>query len=200
MGILGYGAIGRQCARIAQAMGVDVLAYTSRERPTPESKKDQSYCLPGTGDPDGSIPSAWYFGTSKEAVNDFLAQDLDVLVMALPTTSFTRHILDSPQFEILSKKKTFIINVGRGLHINQDALISALESGKIKGAALDVADPEPLPKEHPLWKAPNCFLTPHVSWQTSLYFTRVMSVLETNLDRLSRGERLINQIDKALNY
>ena len=56
MGILGYGAIGRQCARVAKAMGMDIIAYTSRQRPTPESKRDDSYCVPGTGDPEGPPP------------------------------------------------------------------------------------------------------------------------------------------------
>ena len=200
MGILGYGAIGRQCARLAQALGMDVVAYTARERPTAESRKDDSYCVPGTGDPEGLIPSAWYHGASREAINNFLAQDLDVLVMALPLTESTRQIIDTEQLEIMSKKRTFIINVGRGPHINTEALISALDSGKVRGAALDVTDPEPLPSEHPLWKALNVFITPHVSWQTPNYFIRLMDVLEKNLERLSRGEKLFNEIDKSLHY
>lgn len=200
MGILGYGAIGRQVAKLAQAMGMEVYVYTSRDRPTAESKRDASYCVPGTGDPDGLIPSAWFHGTSREAVNSFLAQDLDVLFMALPLTSQTRQILSSDQFAILSKRKTFVINVGRGAHIDTPALISALEKCDIKGAALDVTDPEPLPPEHPLWKASNVFITPHVSWQTPNYFTRVMDILEQNLERLSNGQKLINEIDKDLNY
>ena len=201
MGILGYGAIGRQCARQAKALGMDVIAFTARERRTEESKWDESYIVPGVeGDPYGVFPSAWFHGTSKEAVNEFLAEDLDVLVMALPLTSSTKRIIDEEQFEVMSKKKTFMINVGRGPHINTDALVSALEAGKIRGAALDVTDPEPLPPEHPLWKAPNVFITPHVSWQTQHYFTRVMDIVEQNLDRLSRGQKLLNQIDKTLNY
>lgn len=200
MGILGYGAIGRQCARLAKAMGMDVNAFTARARPTAESRKDDSYCIPGTGDPEGVLPSAWYHGTSKEAVNDFLSQGLDVLVMCLPLTPSTRNIVDKEQFEIMSRRKTFVINVGRGPHINTSALISALENGEISGAALDVTDPEPLPPEHPLWMAPNVFITPHVSWQTQHYFTRVMDIFEQNLGRLSRGEKLLNQIDKTLNY
>ena len=201
MGILGYGAIGRQCARVAKAMGMDIIAYTSRQRPTPESKRDDSYCVPGTGDPEGLLPSAWYHGSSKEALNTFLAQDLDVLVMCLPLTSSTVNILSAEQFSILSAKRTFVINVGRGKHIDQEALISALEEGKIRGAALDVTEPEPLPADHALWKAPNIIITPHISWQTPHYFTRVMVILEQNLERLEKGEeKLVNQIDKELNY
>jgi hypothetical protein len=75
MGILGYGAIGRQCARLGQALGMEVYAYTRSEKATPESRQDDSYCVPKTGDPDGLIPTKWFHGGSKEAVNEFLAQD-----------------------------------------------------------------------------------------------------------------------------
>lgn len=201
MGILGYGAIGRQVARLATAMGMEIYAFTARERSTPETRKDDSYRVPGTeGDPDGVLPVAWFHGTSKEAVDEFLAQGIDVLVMCLPLTDYTRNIIDEKEFDIMSERKTFVINVGRGPHINSQALISALEIGRIRGAAVDVAEKEPLPQDHPLWKAPNLLITPHVSWQTPYYFTRVMEILEHNLDRLSRGEKLMNQIDKKLNY
>lgn len=201
MGILGYGAIGRQVARLAKTIGMEIYAFTARERNTPESRKDDSYRVPGTeGDPNGVPPSKWFHGTSKEAINEFLAQGLDVLVMCLPLTDYTRGVIGEEQFEIMFKKKTFVINIGRGAHIKTEALISALEAGKIRGAALDVTEPEPLPPEHPLWKAPNVFITPHVSWQTPHYFARVMDILEQNLDRLSRGEKLMNLIDKKLNY
>ncbi|KAI8167004.1 D-2-hydroxyacid dehydrogenase [Colletotrichum sp. SAR 10_70] len=161
MGILGYGAIGRQCGKIAQAMGMEVYAFTRSEKATPESRKDDSYVVPGTGDPDGLVPSKWFHGASKEAVNNFLAQDLDLLVIGMPLTSETTGLIGKEQFEILSKKKTFVSNIARGHLIQTDALIEALETGKIRAAALDVTDPEPLPKDHPLWKAPNVFITPH---------------------------------------
>lgn len=201
MGILGYGAIGRQVARLATAMGMEVYAFTARERSTPESRRDDSYRVLGTqGDPDGVLPAAWFQGTSKDAVDDFLAQGIDVLVMCLPLTDYTVNIIDEREFSIMSEKKTFVINVGRGAHINTRALMSALQTGKIRGAAIDVTDPEPLPKDHPLWSAPNLTITPHVSWHTPHYFTRVMDILEQNLDRLSRGEKLMNLIDKKLSY
>ena len=207
MGILGYGAIGRQVGRLAKALGMEVFAFTARERRTREERRDDSYSVPvpGSGDvlgdPEGVVPSKWFHGTTTEAVNEFLAQDLDVLVLAMPLTASNRGILDAEQFEILAKKKTFVVNVGRGQHIVTDALVRALETGQIRGAALDVTDPEPLPKDHPLWKAPNVFITPHVSWQSPHYFTRVMNIVEKNLERLSQGKRpLINEIDKGLNY
>ena len=81
-------------------------------------------------------------------------------LVSLPLTDSTRRILSYKQFEILSKKKTFVCNIARGGHVDQEALIQALESGQIRGAASDVADPEPLPSNHPLWKAPRLLITP----------------------------------------
>ncbi|KAL2015442.1 hypothetical protein VTK56DRAFT_5497 [Thermocarpiscus australiensis] len=200
MGILGYGAIGRQCARLAQALGMEVYAFTRSKRSTPESRVDDSYCIPGTGDPNGIIPAKWFHGSSAEAVNDFLAQDLDVLVLSLPLTSATKHILGREQFDILSKKKTFVSNIARGEHIDTDALLEALRDGKIRGAAIDVTNPEPLPDGHPLFTAPNLFITPHVSWQTPQFFDRITDFIEKNLDRLSSGLPLANVMDREHHY
>ncbi|KAI2623058.1 hypothetical protein GGS26DRAFT_237178 [Hypomontagnella submonticulosa] len=200
IGILGYGAIGRQCARLANALGMEVYAYTRGERATPASRKDDSYCVPGTGDPDGVLPTKWFHGTTRADVNNFLAQGLDLLVVSLPLTAETRHILSHEQFEILEKKKTFVANIARGGHIDQDALIKALETGLIRGAALDVTDPEPLPADHPLWRAPNVFITPHVSWMTDTLWNRLLDVLELNLEKLATGQPLINVVNRKLHY
>ncbi|KAI1142068.1 D-isomer specific 2-hydroxyacid dehydrogenase [Hypoxylon sp. FL0543] len=200
VGILGYGAIGRQTARLASALGMEVYAYTRTERPTPASRVDDSYCVPGTGDPGGLLPAKWFHGTAREDVNNFLAQDLDLLVISLPLTSETRHIISAEQFEILGKKKSFIANIARGGHIDQDALIKALETGQIRGAALDVTDPEPLPADHALWKAPNLLITPHVSWKTDSLWDRLLDVLELNLEKLATGQPLINVVNRQLHY
>ncbi|KAI2466339.1 hypothetical protein F4781DRAFT_434500 [Annulohypoxylon bovei var. microspora] len=200
IGILGYGTIGRQCARLATALGMEVYAYTRGERATSESRKDDSYCVPGTGDPDGLLPARWFHGAAKEDVNNFLGQDLDLLVVSLPLTSETRHILSYDQFEILSKKKTFIANIARGGHVNQEALIKALETDQIRGAALDVTDPEPLPSDHPLWKAPNLLITPHISWKTDALWGRLLDILVLNLEKLATGKPLINVVNRQLHY
>ncbi|KAL2179616.1 uncharacterized protein P884DRAFT_283489 [Thermothelomyces heterothallicus CBS 202.75] len=188
MGVLGYGAIGRQVAKIAY------------EKPTAESRKDDSYCVPGTGDPDGLVPAKWFHGSSKEELNEFLAQDLDILVLSLPLTGATTRILGREQFDILSKKRTFVSNISRGKHIDTDALLDALREGKIRGAALDVTDPEPLPDGHPLFSAPNVFVTPHISWQTPHLFPRVVNILEKNLENLATGKPLINVVNRRYNY
>lgn len=179
---------------------MEVFAYTRSERSTPERRKDDSYCVPGTGDPDGVLPARWFHGSSRDDVDHFLGQDLDILVLSLPLTTETKGVLSCRQFEILSKKKTFVSNVARGAHIDQEALIDALETGKIRGAALDVTNPEPLPADHPLWKAPNLLITSHKSWQSQSLSTRILHVLETNLDRLSTGRPLINVMNRELHY
>ncbi|KAK4140748.1 uncharacterized protein C8A04DRAFT_14655 [Dichotomopilus funicola] len=200
MGILGYGAIGRHAARLGQALGMEVYAHTRSEKATPESRKDDSYCVAGTGDPDGLIPTKWFHGSSKTAVNDFLSQDLDLLVLSLPLTKESHHILSAEQFEILSKKKTFVANIARGQHIDTDALLVALREGKIRGAALDVTDPEPLPEGHELFTAPNVFITPHISWQSAHLGDRLQKIVSTNLEKLGKGEALINLMNREHHY
>ncbi|KAH7311315.1 D-isomer specific 2-hydroxyacid dehydrogenase [Stachybotrys elegans] len=198
MGILGYGAIGRQCAKLGQALGMEIFAYTRTEKATPASRRDNGYNIPGTGDPEGVIPAKWFHGTSKETINDFLSQGFDILVLCLPLTSETRNLLSAEQFALLSRKKTFVSNVSRGPLIDQKALIDALTSGQIRGAALDVADPEPLPADHPLWKAPNLLITPHVSWKSVEYWTRLLDLFGKNLERMTEGKPLLNSINRKL--
>lgn len=202
MGILGYGAIGRQVARVASALGMEIYAYTRRPKDTPESRKDDSYHVPGTGDPDGVIPTKWFSGASRSDIDNFLAQDLDILVVSLPLTESTKKIIGPKQFDILARKKTFLSNIARGQHVDTEALVEALRQDKIRGAALDVTDPEPLPENHPLLKEfpGKCFVTPHVSWQTPYYFERVKAILEENLERMRKGERMVNVMDRESGY
>ena len=207
-GVLGYGSIGRQTARVAQAMGMDVIAYTASERKTPESKKDKGFIVPGTGDPDGTIPSAWYSGLDKASLHNFLAQDIDHLLVSVPLTKETTHFLAAPEFEILGRnKKAFVTNISRGSIIQQDDLIAALKKGAdekqeggLRGAALDVTDPEPLPEDSELWDAPNCIITPHISGLGIAYTDRAFQVLEVNLEKREKGEKLINVVNRERGY
>lgn len=176
LGVLGYGAIGRQAARAADALGFNVVAYTATPKKTPESKKDGGYIVPRTGDPDGSIPSAWYSGLDKASLHEFLAQDIDVLLVSVPLTPETTHFLAKKEFEILGRKNAFIVNVSRGKVLEQTDLIEALRKyfesggtgaattgiGGLRGAALDVTDPEPLPADSELWDVENVVVTPHI--------------------------------------
>ena len=208
---------------------MDVIAYTARPRTTPESKHDTGFIVPHTGDPEGKIPSAWYSGTDKRDLHHFLAQDIDHLLVSVPLTKETTHLLGEEEFKILSKRNAFVTNISRGPIIDQPALISALKAfddytspmadggGEfsvapeadlkadtsipgIRGAALDVTDPEPLPKDDPLWVAPNCTITPHISGLGSAYVDRCFQVFEVNLDRREKGERLINVVDRERGY
>ncbi|PSR83339.1 hypothetical protein BD289DRAFT_501238 [Coniella lustricola] len=200
VGILGYGSIGRQTARVAKAMGMDVYAYTLHERKTPESKRDTSYAPPGLGDPDGSLPSKWFYGDSTRELHAFLGSGLDLLIVAMPLTPKTTGLIGKAEFEVLKANKTFVTNIARGPIIKTDDLIEALDHGLIRGAALDVTDPEPLPDGHPLWFAKNVIITPHISAASTSYFDRLWEIVKLNLRNLSRGKDLLNQVNRTEGY
>ncbi|KAI9755694.1 MAG: Transcription factor spt8 [Chaenotheca gracillima] len=205
LGVLGYGSIGRQVARVGKAMGMDIIAYTASPRDTPESKHDKGFIVPGTGDPDGSIPSAWYSGLDKASLHHFLKQDIDVLLISVPLTNETTHFLGREEFEILGQnRQAFISNISRGQIVNQDEMIAALkrkpEDGGLRGAALDVTDPEPLPEDSELWDLSNVIVTPHISGSGSAYVDRAFQVLDLNITRLEKGEELINTVNRKRGY
>jgi len=129
------------------------------------------------------------------------ADSVDVLVLCVPGTSESKGLLSRERIAMLPEK-TYIINVGRGITIDQDSLIEALNSGKIAGAALDVVYPEPLPPEHPLWTAKNTIITPHISGDMGLQYTidKTIEFFCENLKRYSNGERLINIADIKKGY
>ncbi|KAF2093109.1 hypothetical protein NA57DRAFT_49139 [Rhizodiscina lignyota] len=207
MGILGYGSIGRHIAQAAQGFGMDVIAFTGSEKRTPESRRDTTYFEPGSGDPDGLIPSAWYSGLDKASLHNFLEQDIDVLVVTVPATPQTRKMLGDAEFRILAQKRqAFVSNIGRGEVIDQDALIRYLKNspgsveGSLRGAALDVTNPEPLPDNHELWQLPNVTITPHVSGAATGYIRRSVDILGINIGRLQRGETLLNVVNRGRGY
>ncbi|KAL1961008.1 hypothetical protein VTO42DRAFT_4896 [Malbranchea cinnamomea] len=216
VGILGYGSIGRQVARVAVAMGMTVHAYTLSPRPTPASRRDTGYVVPGTGDPDGTLPTSWHHGRSRADLHAFLAQGLDYLLVSLPLTPQTTRLLGADEFAILApsqararsdddsssrtRRGPFITNVSRGQILDQDALIASLRAGELAGAALDVTDPEPLPPEHPLWDAPNVHIAPHVSAFGEEYLARALDVLRENLARMDKGEDLVNAYQRGRGY
>lgn len=213
IGILGYGAVGRQVASVAKAMGMEVLAYTASSRDSHESKRYEGYGVPNIGDPEGKIPSQWYDGADVESLHKFLAQGMDYLLVSLPLTKKTRNLLGQEEFDILSQRNTFVINISRGEILEQDSLIKALQTYNddssnspgqghrgLMGAALDVTVPEPLPKDHPLWNAPNCTISPHISGISREYGSHAFQILETNLQRIAEGKKLLNQIDRETGY
>jgi phosphoglycerate dehydrogenase-like enzyme len=190
-------------ARVCKALGLDVIAYTASPRTTPESKKDRGYIVPNTGDADGTLPSEWYSGVDKASLHRFLSQDIDVLLVAVPLTDQTRHFLGKEEFEILGRKNAFVINIARGGIIVQDDLIAALKKkeGGLRGAALDVTDPEPLEPENELWDLDNVAITPHISSSSgAAYVERSFQVLERNLSNLEDGRPLINVVNRKRGY
>ncbi|KAF3390780.1 hypothetical protein DPV78_011101 [Talaromyces pinophilus] len=221
--ILGYGSIGRSIGRIASSLGAKVYAYTASAKPTPESRRDKGYIVPGTGDPDGSLPVAWHHGTTKAELRQFLRDTKpDHVVISLPLTAATHHLFDREEFEVWSDalsslstsspsegaegddkfppRKGFLTNISRGKIVNTEALITALNTHQIRGAALDVTDPEPLPADHPLWDADNVQISPHISWSGQEIFVRALDVLLLNLERLEKGEELVNQFQRRRGY
>lgn len=186
-------------------MGMDVVAYTASPRTTPESKRDTGYIVPGTGDPDGSLPTAWYSGLEKASLRDFLSQDIDVLVISVPLTKETLHFLGDAEFKILGRKKNaFIVNISRGRIIEQSSLVKycklSLEEGGLRGAALDVTEPEPLTTEDEIWDVDNIAITPHISGLSVAYEERSFQILDLNLENFEAGRGLINVVKRERGY
>jgi len=170
--ILGAGEIGGRVARMLA--GFDVEVTTVRRRPAP-----------------GSIgPDAW-----RARLGDY-----DWVIIAVPATPETVGLIGADEMAAM-KSTAALINVARGSVIDQDALIAALETGRLGGAFLDVCTPEPLPPGHPLWRAPNAHVTMHLSGRAQdKMFARAVDRFLANLDRWHRGEPVAPQVDLAAGY
>jgi len=191
MGVVGYGSIGRQIARLANALGMTVLACKRR----PDERRDDSYLLPGTGDPEGRIPKAWF---SQSELREMLGQS-DIAVLALPDVPTTQQLIGKAELAALPPH-AYLVNVSRGAVVDEPVLIESLRAGAIAGAALDVFAEEPLPATSPFWKMPNVLVMPHIASWTDMQATRATEVLIENLCRDLAGEPLLNLIDKKLMY
>lgn len=187
VGIWGYGGIGRETARLAKALGMRVHVLTR------SGKKSRADCtaLPGTGDPDGSLPDR-YFNDAERAA--FLG-GLDFLVVAMPLTTATEGLVGEAELKALPKG-AFLLNPARGPIIRQEALLAALRDGHLGGAALDTHYHYPMPADHPLWRFPNVIMTPHISGTTfSPNFQRgLLDIFLRNAARYVAGEPLLNVI------
>ena len=126
---------------------------------------------------------------------------VDVVVMCVPDTPMTHGLLSAQRIAALPET-AFVVNVGRGVTVDQDALVKALNEGKIAGAALDVAVPEPLPEDHPLWTAKNCIITPHSSGDMGLQYSVdvTVEIFCENLRRYAEGAELVNVVDCDAGY
>ena len=132
---------------------------------------------------------------------DELLPEMDVVALSLPGTSEVSGMFDERRLRLM-KKTAIILNVGRGNSIVTNDLVKVLEDGHLKAACLDVMDPEPLPKDHPLWTAPRTYLTPHISggYRAGVNYERVMKVAVKNLDLVVHGQPPIHSVDRALGY
>jgi phosphoglycerate dehydrogenase-like enzyme len=191
IGIVGYGSIGRQVARLARAFGMSVLAI-KRDAKDPA---DSNYVLPNVGDPEGNLPDRIY---PPQAIRSFLSE-CDYVVLAVPLTEETHHLIDAEKLKAM-KENSLLVNVARGAVVDEKALIKALNEGWIAGAVLDVFEEEPLPEDSPLWKTPNLTISPHVSGLTPHYHERAAGIFAENLRRYVAGQPLANLVERERGY
>ena len=178
LGLIGLGSIGRAVARMAAALGMKVIAvreHADREKPVEVA---------------AIFPPA--------ALDDLLGQS-DYVVMAAPLTSSTRGMMNADRLRAM-KPEACLINVGRGLQVDEKALVEALRQRKIAGAALDVFAQEPLPADSPLWGLDNLLITPHTGSLTEKLWERHYALFSDNLRRYLAGEPLLFMVDKRKGY
>jgi phosphoglycerate dehydrogenase-like enzyme len=179
LGIVGYGGIGSTAAELARPFGVRIAAL--RRRPElfqQDALVDQSF--------------------APAQLNDLMAAS-DYVLLAAPLTDDTRGMVGAAQIAAM-KPTGVLINVGRGAVVDEPALIEALESGKIRGAALDVFTTEPLPAGHPFYKMENVLLSPHTADHVQDFIHLAVEVFLENLRRFRADEPLLNLVDKHAGY
>ena len=170
--IVGYGTIGRMIGDRLAAFGVEVTGVTRSGR-------------------EGTItPDQW-----RERLGDY-----DWVILAAPSTGETKAMIGASELAAM-KRTAWLVNIARGDMIDDDALIAALKAGQIGGAFLDPTSPEPLPPEHPLWKAPNCIITMHLSGRSQTrMFERAGALFLRNLAAFMNGRAMENVADLAAGY
>jgi phosphoglycerate dehydrogenase-like enzyme len=191
LGVVGYGSIGRHVARIAKlGFGMRVLALSRSG-----AHADRGWHEPGTGDPDGAFPDAWF---TRDQLRDLLAQS-DFVLLGTPLTLETHHLIGEAELRAM-KASAYLVNIARGGVVDEPALIRALKENWIAGAGLDVFEQEPLPSDSELWRLPNALLAPHVSSATPHYDDRAVALFADNLRRYLRGDELFNLVNREQGY
>lgn len=175
--LIGVGAIGARTAQVANALGMRVLGV----------RRDPTQAVTGV---------ETMYGT--DALPHLLPQ-ADFVVLTVPLTHETKHMISTAELQAM-KSDAYIINIGRGGTIDEDALIVALEEGWIAGAGLDVVEQEPLAAASPLWGMENVIITAHYAGATPNYIERVVPLFLDNLQRYLAGVPLRNVVDKQLGY
>ena len=179
LGIVGYGGIGRESARLARAVGMQVHAIRRQ---------------PAASDTDPNLDRLFPLSELRQMLSG-----CDYVLVATPLTSETRGMIGEDELAAM-KPSAVLINVGRGPVVVEPALIAALEQGRIKGAALDVFDTEPLPPGHPFYRLPNVLLSPHSADHTVGWFDLGMHKFIENFERFRQGQPLENMVDKRAGY
>jgi len=179
MGVIGYGEIGRAAARRGKALGMKILAM--RRNPAKSE---------GDGVADTLYP--------PEQMGDMIAES-EVVVVAAPLTPQTRGLVNEAAIGRM-KSTAILINVGRGPVIHEPSLIQALQQNRIRGAALDVFEQEPLPTGHPFWTLRNVLLSPHCADHTADWLHIAVEFFVSNFHRFLAGEPLLNVVDKRAGY
>jgi phosphoglycerate dehydrogenase-like enzyme len=175
--VVGLGGIGTEVARRAHSLGMKVIATRNSSKTGPEYVS--------------------YVGLPDELPT--LIGQADVVVSSLPLIPATTNLFDAKMFARM-KKNAFFINVGRGGSVVTDDLVAALNSGTIAGAGLDVTEPEPLPKDHPLWKAKNIIISPHMSALSDLGQSARIAILREQVRRFAAGDKLLSVVDFKKGY
>lgn len=177
LGIVGFGGIGRELAARAVALGMRVVAHKR---------------TPADGPPGVEVR------TGNEGLREVLGRS-DFLVLAVPETERTRGLIGAAELAAMPPGAV-LVNVARGGVLDEDALLVALQAGRLRAAALDVFRQEPLSPDSPLWHCPNVLITPHVSATSRGFWRRQTDLIVTNLHRYLHGEPLLNQVDKQAGY
>jgi phosphoglycerate dehydrogenase-like enzyme len=170
--VIGLGSIGQAVVQRLQGFEVDTIGvrYT-----------------PSKGGPTDEV-----VGFDEAAIHDALARS-EYVVVACPLNDMTRGLIGEAELATLPTDAV-VVNTARGPIVDTDALVSALRSNKIRGAALDVTDPEPLPEDHPLWTLENCLITPHTGGHIPRHWERLADIVAENAERLDAGTGLENQV------
>src|SRR5260370_26984984 len=191
LGIIGYGSIGRETARLAQAFGMNVLALKRNAA----EHADAGWCPAGLGDPDGKIPARFYGPDEREAI----LRESDYVSVTLPLSAHTRKFIGAREIAAM-RPGAYLVNIGRGQVIDEAAMVAALTANKIGGAGLDVFEHEPLGAESPRWDMENGILNPHVSVDSSDYMNKACELFVENLKRFAANRPLLNLVDPSLGY
>ncbi|MEE2905636.1 MAG: D-2-hydroxyacid dehydrogenase [Gemmatimonadota bacterium] len=194
IGILGFGGIGKEVARRVSSLGARVIAL---KRTKPKGVEFDLEAVSGGGGVGSSIE---LLQGSKGL--ERLLRESDALVLTAPLTPETRGIIDEEAI-LKMKEGAILINVARGKLVDQEALVKALQVGRLRGAGLDVFAEEPLPEAHPLWELQNVILTPHVSAVTRGFWRREMDLIKRNIACFFEGaplDKWKNVVDKQAGY